>query len=110
MRASEFCSLGGGFGMRMGLTEGKMAKDDPQLSGEALPHCIDDRMCEPAVRAFVVAVFDQRDRSVDRSPNVIMLRDWNFERGHDHSSSLFGMFSSASRMPSAPGLTAIGEQ
>src|SRR3982074_2031682 len=61
MRAGEFRTLGRRFGIRMDLTQWKVAEDESQLPSEVLAHGVDDRMREAALRQVVVVAFAQRD-------------------------------------------------
>ena len=82
MRARKLGTLGGGFGIGMDLSHRKMAKDKSQPLAEMLLDKLDDRMRQPAIPAFVVAVFDQRDRRVRRPEDMISRRDGRLQRGH----------------------------
>jgi hypothetical protein len=64
VRAREFGAFGSALGIGMNLRQRKMTEDESQLAGEVLAHGVDDRMREPAMRTFIVAVFDQRDRAL----------------------------------------------
>src|SRR6185295_8923321 len=75
---------------------------------------LDNRVGLAAVRALVVAVLDQRHRRVGGALDVVALGvDRNGERRlparRGHVASSFCRSSSAARIPSAPGLTLLGE-
>ena len=79
-----------------------------------LPNLFDDRMRRAAERALVVAVLDERHRRRRRPQDVVALADrdgqsWALEVDAHAGTGAAGIDSSAARMPSAPGLTPIGE-
>jgi hypothetical protein len=57
----EFGGLGGVFGVWMDFPEGKISEDEHQAIAEMFLHAFDDGVGVSAVRAFVVAVFDEGD-------------------------------------------------
>jgi hypothetical protein len=60
-----------------------MTENKPQASTKGQLNVIDDGICPRAMRTFIVAVFGKRNRRVCRSADVIILRDWNFQGGHE---------------------------
>src|ERR1700722_9797931 len=90
------------------LGQWEVPEYEPELLGETLLRPLDVRKCEPAIAALIVAVFDERDRRGHGALNVVSRRNRCSQHAHDET--LTGSCSSASRMPSAPGLTAIGER
>src|SRR5262245_767337 len=96
---------------RVGMCLGKrkVAEHETQIRTELQLHALDDRIGARAVRAFVVAVFDQNDLRVCVALRVVVLANRRLERCvctvHRPAS---GNDSSASRIPSAPGFTSMG--
>src|ERR1700722_7624850 len=90
------------------LGQREVPEYEPELLGEMLLRPLDVRKREPTIAALVVAIFDERDRRVHGGMDVDRRRDRCSQHAHDET--LTGSCSSASRMPSAPGLTAIGER
>jgi len=98
--------FGGGLGVWMYFSQREVSKDKPQLFSKLLLKRFDDRVCVSTVRAFVVAIFDQSNRGVGGPC------EWSAGPTGTFSVAIqphFGRLSIASRIPSAPGLTAIGE-
>jgi hypothetical protein len=60
----------------------KITENEPHASLKMQLNLIDDRICQRAMRAFIIAVFNKRDRRVCRSADVITLRDRRFQGGH----------------------------
>ena len=106
--AGKFGGLGRGFGFGVDLGEGKVAEDEAQLVAKMLLDAGDDTESDGAMRAFVVAVFNQCDGGIVAALYMVFRADRDFEGAH-LATSVFRA-SSASRMPSAPGLTPMGEQ
>src|SRR5687767_1427905 len=100
----------------MDLRQRKVAEDEPQLGAQLLPDRRHDGVGAVTMRTLVVAVLDERHGRVPRANSVIILAHVGtqrslFVRAHPAASELWACrFSSASRMPSAPGLTPTGEQ
>jgi hypothetical protein len=102
--------------VRMKLGQRKVAEDESQPFAELLLEGQYDRVRLIAVRALEVAVLHQGDRRV-RTPRRMIaglhgrLQHPLSMRAHETSAVRSAcMASSASRMPSAPGLTPTGEQ
>src|SRR5258706_2397422 len=132
MRSCPLRRLGSAFGIGMHLSQGKIAENEPEIPAKVLLNCLDDRVRQSAGRALVVAVFNERYWSLGIPLNMVVRTHRDFQSGHDTSpfftvSSPFAPFSKeaphaaetcsfccspsrASRMPSAPGLTAIGDK
>ena len=73
VRPGEFGSLRGRFRVRVRLAQREMPKDKSQPRPKVLLDQLDDRMCQSAIRAFVVAILDQRHRRVVRTLHMIFL-------------------------------------
>jgi len=105
-------------GQRRGQGEGVAVGQREVAEDQAHPavRLVDDpaqhRRRGRAVRALVVPVLDEGDRSRNRTLHVVPLTDRSCEvggSGHHAAFSWAEIDSSARRMPSAPGLTPIGE-
>src|SRR5437016_2192481 len=81
----EFPRFRGGFRIRVHFAQGEISKHKPQSLSKMLPHLFDDRVSMPAVRALVIAVFDQDDGGLFVPLNVITGGDGRLQRGHDRS-------------------------
>src|ERR1700722_1874232 len=92
----------------VGLGQWEVPEDEPELLAEPLLRPLDVREGKAAVGTLVVAIFDHCDRRVHGALDVVSRRDRCSQHAHDET--LTGSCSNASRMPSAPGLTAIGER
>src|SRR5712671_7521349 len=57
--------------MRMRLAQRKIPKDEPELRSEPTLHVFDNRIGASAVRAFVVAVLDQRHSRAARTLRMV---------------------------------------
>src|SRR4029077_7814123 len=120
-KASLFCSRFGGFScmlsMRMNIRERKMPEGKTQVVPKSALNFSNDWLNFAANGAFVISVLQQRNWRVNRASQVITFRLRQFEVcSVDHFVSataavacLFCKSSSAERIPSAPGLTPIGE-
>src|SRR6185436_9790596 len=109
-------SLGGRGGLcrvRMNLAQREVAEDEPQARSEMVLDRLDDRVRLPAIRALVVAVLDECDRRIGTALSVIAVPHRQREVPHFRPVHVTAPFlsidSSASRMPSAPGLIPTGE-
>jgi hypothetical protein len=60
---------------------GKWRKTNCGASLKKQLHLVDDGMRHPAMRAFVIAVFNKRDRRLCRCADMITLRDRRFQGG-----------------------------
>jgi hypothetical protein len=112
--AGRFGRLGSGLGVRMDTGEWKMAKDETELVSDLPPQLLKHRVGAAAMGTLEVTVLDQGHRSGRRPQPVIALAEGRCERGGGgrcrHAVTDFaGKDSSARRMPSAPGLTPMGE-
>jgi len=58
-----------------------MSEYELHVTRQSLEYVLNDEMSAPAKRALEVAVFDQIDRSVGRSEDVIGLGHWRDEHG-----------------------------
>ena len=106
----------------MDLGQREVAEREAQPSCRGAADRLDDGMGRAAVRALIVAVLHQSDGRVRRPQHVIasadrqyQTRDAGLTEGHDVSLRQAGRGvadsdSSASRMPSAPGFTPIGDR
>src|ERR1700722_4549276 len=90
------------------LAQWEVPENEPELLAEPLLRQLDVPEGNAAVGTLVVAIFDHCDRRVRGSLDVVSRRDRCSQHAHDET--LTGSCSNASRMPSAPGLTAIGER
>src|SRR6202795_5307745 len=70
--------FGGGLGVWMYFSQREVSKDKPQLFSQLLLKLFDDRVCVSTVRAFVVAIYDQSDRSACGTLRGLAKPDWNF--------------------------------
>src|ERR1700686_4851005 len=86
MSARKLCHLGRGFGKRVHLTEWEIPKDKPELRTVVLLQLFDDVIRAPAKWTLIIPVLHQRDRGVIVPLNVVILRDWYFQRCHYFSS------------------------
>src|SRR4051812_10317152 len=94
--------------MRMDLRKRKMAEYETETIAQLIAQLLDDRMRRAAMRTLVISVLDQgRDRSVAEQMIAVVDR-WR-ELAHDVLPACSGNDSKAVRMPSAPGLTPIGD-
>src|SRR6266550_3540249 len=104
-------------GMRVHVRHRKMPEGKTEIVPEATLNFSNDWLNFAANGAFVISVLQQRNWRVNRALQVITLRIRQFEVcSVDHFVSataavacLFCKSSSAERIPSAPGLTPIGE-
>jgi len=99
-------------GVRMHVRQGEVAIDEAQALAHPPAHLVHDRMRRAAVGTLVVAVLQQRDGCRHGAADVIALRgDGQHELRHVRAHGRWPppIASSALRMPSAPGLTPIGE-
>jgi hypothetical protein len=67
--------------------DGQMAVDVAHPVAQLLLQLLDIVVDQPAMRALIVAVFDQCDRAIGWSLEIVPLADW-----HDKSSSGSGCF------------------
>jgi hypothetical protein len=86
--AGELRAFGGDLGMRVYFGQWEMTENKLQTPTKRQSNLIDDGMSPRAMRTFMVAVFDKRNRRVCRAADVITMRDWNFQGGHDRSPGL----------------------
>jgi hypothetical protein len=86
--AGELRAFGSDLGMRVYFGQREMTENKPHASTKGQLNVIDDGMCPRAMRTFIVAVFDKRNRRVCRAADVITMRDWNFQGGYDRSPGL----------------------
>ena len=61
-------------GTRVDGAARKVPEDESQFVAQPLPQFFDNRQCVQAIRAFVIAIFDQRDRRIGRANGMIRLR------------------------------------
>jgi len=106
--ACKLSSFGCPFSMRMDLAQREVAEYKSKALSEVPLQPLDNGISVRAMRTFVIPIFHQGIFRMLITLNVILGSNRNFQCAHGHS--CFGSFSSASRMPSAPGFTAIGEQ
>src|ERR1700693_4498584 len=83
MCRGKLSGFGGGLGVWMYFSQREGSKDKPKLFSKLLLKGFDDRVCTSAVRAFVVAVFDQSNRGVGGTLRVVSRSDWHFQRSHN---------------------------
>src|ERR1700745_1243765 len=67
VRCGKLSGFGGGLRMGMYFSQREVSKREPQPFPEPLLKRFDDRVCMSTVRTFVVAIFDQCDRSVGKT-------------------------------------------
>jgi len=77
--------------MRMRVGQREVAKGEAKAVTQSLLNSLDDGIGLSAVRAFVIAIFDQRDGRVYRPLNMIMLGSWEkqFLFGNGFGGSVF---------------------
>jgi hypothetical protein len=111
LRTGGLGRLGRAFRVRVDLRQREVTIDEAQRGTKRRSDLLEDEMGGTAVRALEVPVLEQRDRRVHRAADVISLTDRQRQargtRAHDRRPP--SIVSSASRMPSAPGFTPIGE-
>src|SRR3989449_2328084 len=108
----------GPFRLRVGGRDGEVSEDEPQLRSEFLLDLLHDRVGRPTVGTLVVPVLDEHHASTGRPFTVVPFSDRQSQSRrsvirlrHDHSPRSGDLsFSSAERIPSAPGLTPSGER
>jgi hypothetical protein len=92
---------------------GKLRKDRSQVVSEDSFDLFHDRIRGAAVRAFVVAVLDERQRRRRRTANVVVGADIDPQTRMlellAHADAVTVIASRAARLPSAPGFTSTGE-
>src|SRR5712692_6102956 len=108
LRAGGFGGFRRVLGVRMNLGEREIAVDKTKAAAHDTQHFGDDGMCRAAMRTLIVAILDQRDRRVVGAQAVIVFKNGRSETAHALTLSR-SIFSNASRIPSAPGLTPMGE-
>src|SRR5258708_1269900 len=82
-RCSKLSGFGSGLSIGMDFSQREISKREPQLFSEPLLERFDDRVCTSTVRTFVVAIFDQRHRSVGGTLGVIVRTDRHFQLCHN---------------------------
>src|SRR5256886_10263633 len=108
----------GPFRLRVGGGNGEVSENEPELRPEFLLDLLHDRVGRPAVGALVVPGLDEHHSSARWPFNVVPFSDRQSQSWrsviwlrHDHSPRPGDLrFSSAERIPSAPGLTPSGER
>jgi hypothetical protein len=75
LRGGGFGGFRGELGMRVNLGEGHVAKHEAQAIAEPRTHARDDRMGQAAIPAFVVAVFEQRERRIRAAERMVIVAD-----------------------------------
>src|SRR5437667_7509467 len=108
----------GPFRLRVGGGNGEVSENEPELRPEFLLDLLHDRVGRPAVGTLVVPVLDEHHSSARWPFNVVPFSDRQGQSGrlviprrNDHSLRSCDLrFSSAERIPSAPGLTPSGER
>ena len=104
----KFGSLGRRSCERMHFRQRKMTEDEAKSRPQASMNLLHDRLRHCTVGALIIAVLDERDESTVVALYMIkrLAEFWALP----FLSSSSERASSASRMPSAPGLTAMGER
>src|SRR5213593_4339659 len=108
----------GPFRLRVGGGNGEVSEDEPEPRSEFLLNLLHDRVGRPTVGTLVVPVLDKHHASTGRPFTVVPFSDRQSQSRrsvvrfrHDHSPRPGDLsFSSAERIPSAPGLTPSGER
>src|SRR6266702_1563165 len=106
------------FRLLVGGGNGEVSENEPEPRSEFLLDLLHDRVGRPTVGTLVVPVLDEHHASIGRPLNVVPLSDGQGQSGrlvilgrNDHSPQSCDLrFSSAERIPSAPGLTPSGER
>lgn len=101
----ELSGGGGVEGVGMDFGDWEVAEDESYLSAQLRQDFLDDGMGHAAVGALVVAVLHQGDLGFGVSGDVVCCADAFYEFAHELDTKP----SRAARMPSAPGLTPMGE-
>src|SRR5882672_10688511 len=108
LRRGRLGGFGGARRVRVRLRQREIPEHEAHPPPQDLLHFLHNRIGAAAMRALVVAIFDERHRRFVGSLAMVGLRDGGREAAH--RPALPGAsFSSASRIPSAPGLTPTGE-
>src|SRR2546427_5771658 len=110
--------FGGPFRLRVGGGNGEVSENEPEPRSEFLLDLLHDRVGRPTVGTLVVPVLDEHHASsgwpftvVPFSHRQSQSRRSVIRLRHDHSPRPGDLsFSSAERIPSAPGLTPSGER
>src|SRR2546428_12865722 len=108
----------GPFRLRVGGGNGEVSENEPEPRSEFLLDFLHDRVGRPTVGTLVVPVLDEHHSSIVRSLHMVPFSDGQGQPGrlvllgrHDHPPQSCDLrFSSAERIPSAPGLTPSGER
>src|SRR5512132_4617282 len=101
--------------MRMCGADWEVAEHEPELLSHPFLHLFNDRIGLPTVGALIVAVLHEGHRRIRRPLDVIpLLRHRQDEaglpsRGSHRTTPFAARSSSASKIPSAPGFTSVGE-
>src|SRR2546422_3797734 len=104
--------------LRVGGGNGEVSENEPEPRSEFLLNLLHDRVGRPTVGTLVVPVLDEHHSSIGRSLHMVPFCDGQGQSGrlgilgrNDHSPQSCDLsFSSAERIPSAPGLTPSGER
>src|ERR1700680_1165108 len=116
LRSSGFGRFSRNLGVGMDLRERKIAEDEAKVFAESLLNLLNNRVGWTAEGTLVIAVFHERHGRVCGPLNVVAARIY-FQSAKTvrrlsfcHAAApLLSSSSNASRIPSAPGLTVIGE-
>src|ERR1700686_3289157 len=116
LRSSGFGRFSRNLGVGMDLRERKIAEDEAKVFAESLLNLPNNRVGCTAEGTLVIAIFHERHGRVCGSLNMVAARMYfqsaKAVRGLSLShaaSPLLSSSSNALRIPSAPGLTVIGE-
>src|ERR1700733_2598472 len=101
----KFCRLRSRLRIGMHLAQGKVTEDKQQAFAEMLLYPFDDWIGVPARGALVIPVFYEGAGRIRISLLMILGTHRNGKLSHHFSNS-----SSACKIPSAPGLTRIGDR
>src|SRR4051812_16061947 len=107
VRRNTLCRFRRVKSLGMCLGEREVAEDKSQAITETLLECGDAVMRARAVRALEVTVLHERDWCVGGTGDVIHFAHLGLERAANVFTAC--IVSSASRMPSAPGFTPMGD-
>src|SRR6202166_1632130 len=83
MSRRVFRRLRGRLCERVRLGQRKVSEHEPELLGKSLLQPLEARKTERAIGTFIVAIFDERDRRVRRTLDVVSRPDWNSQFAHD---------------------------
>src|ERR1700710_1304253 len=82
MGASKFCHLGGRASKGMDFHQREVAVNQTQAFAEAGLDLLHDRLRRSTMWTLIVTIFNERNRGVVATLNMVTRTDGNFEPGH----------------------------